>query len=42
MLITQRLPQGRHVFADKSTHWIMQDQPELVLGAIHGVAQSNS
>jgi pimeloyl-ACP methyl ester carboxylesterase len=42
MLITQRLPQGRHIFADKSTHWIMQDQPELVLGAIHAVAQSNS
>jgi len=40
-LITQRLPQGRHIFADKSTHWIMQDQPELVLGAIHAVAQSN-
>lgn len=41
ILITQRLPQGRHVLADKSTHWIMQDQPELVLGAIHTVAQSN-
>jgi pimeloyl-ACP methyl ester carboxylesterase len=37
ILITQRLPQGRHVLADKSTHWIMQDQPELVLGAIHTV-----
>jgi len=42
MLITQRLPQGRHIFADKSTHWIMQDQPELVLDAIHAVAKSNS
>ena len=42
ILITQRLPQGRHVLADKSTHWIMQDQPELVLGAIHTVAQSHS
>jgi pimeloyl-ACP methyl ester carboxylesterase len=42
MLITQRLPQGRHIFADKSTHWIMQDQPELVLGAIHAVAKSSS
>jgi pimeloyl-ACP methyl ester carboxylesterase len=39
ILITQRLPQGRHVLADKSTHWIMQDQPELVLDAIHAVAQ---
>jgi hypothetical protein len=42
ILITQRLPQGRHLLADKSTHWIMQDQLELVLGAIHAVAQSNS
>jgi pimeloyl-ACP methyl ester carboxylesterase len=42
ILITQGLPQGRHVLADKSTHWIMQDQPELVLGAIHTVAQSHS
>jgi pimeloyl-ACP methyl ester carboxylesterase len=38
--IAQRLPQGRHLLADKSSHWIMQDQPELVLGAIHAVAQS--
>ncbi|HSY31912.1 MAG TPA: alpha/beta hydrolase [Verrucomicrobiae bacterium] len=42
ILIAQQLPQGRHVLADKSTHWIMQDQPELVLDAIHAVAQSNS
>jgi pimeloyl-ACP methyl ester carboxylesterase len=42
ILISQRLPQGRHLLADKSSHWIMQDQPELVLGAIHAVAQSNS
>ena len=42
ILITQRLQQGRHVLADQSTHWIMQDQPELVLDAIHAVAQSNS
>jgi pimeloyl-ACP methyl ester carboxylesterase len=40
-VIAQRLPQGRHLLADKSTHWIMQDQPELVIGAIHSVAQSN-
>jgi pimeloyl-ACP methyl ester carboxylesterase len=38
--IAQRLPRGRHVFAAHSTHWIMQDQPELVLGAIHDVARS--
>jgi pimeloyl-ACP methyl ester carboxylesterase len=38
--IAQRLPRGRHVFAAQSTHWIMQDQPELVLSAIHEVARS--
>ena len=38
--IAQRLPQGRYVLAARSTHWIMQDQPELVLGAIHEVARS--
>jgi pimeloyl-ACP methyl ester carboxylesterase len=38
--IAQRLPRGRHVLADMSSHWIMQDQPELVIGAIHEVAQS--
>jgi pimeloyl-ACP methyl ester carboxylesterase len=37
--ISQRLPQGRHILADKSSHWIMQDQPELVLGAIDEVAR---
>jgi len=40
VIIAQRLPQGRHLLADKSSHWIMQDQPELVLGAVHAVAQS--
>lgn len=40
IVITQRLTQGRHLLADKSSHWIMQDQPELVIGAIHAVAQS--
>ena len=38
--IAQRLPQGRYVLAEASSHWIMQDQPELVLGAIHDVARS--
>lgn len=38
--IARRLPQGRHVPAERSSHWIMQDQPELVLGAIHEVARS--
>ena len=38
--IAQRLPQGRYVLAEESSHWIMQDQPDLVLGAIHEVARS--
>jgi len=42
VIIARRLPRGRHVLADKSSHWIMQDQPELVLTAIHAVAQSKS
>jgi pimeloyl-ACP methyl ester carboxylesterase len=38
--IAQRLPQGRYVLAEESSHWIMQDQPDLVLDAIHEVAGS--
>ena len=38
--IAQRLPQGRHVLAEESSHWIMQDQPDLVIDAIHEVARS--
>jgi pimeloyl-ACP methyl ester carboxylesterase len=38
--IAQRLPRGRYVLAKESTHWIMQDQPELVLEAVHEVARS--
>jgi pimeloyl-ACP methyl ester carboxylesterase len=38
--IAQRLPQGRYVLAEESSHWIMHDQPNLVLGAIHEVARS--
>jgi len=38
--IAERLPRGRYVLAEQSSHWIMQDQPELVLGAIHEVARS--
>ena len=41
IIIAQRLPQGRHLLAGKSTHWIMQDQPELVIGTIHSVVQSS-
>lgn len=39
MAMAKRLPDGRHVLADKSSHWIMQDQTELVVDAVHAVAQ---
>src|SRR6266704_3479196 len=32
-----RAPLGRHVIAEKSNHWIMQDEPELVVRAIERV-----
>jgi pimeloyl-ACP methyl ester carboxylesterase len=38
--IAQRLPQGRHLLAKSSSHWIMQDEPELVIEAIHEVARA--
>jgi pimeloyl-ACP methyl ester carboxylesterase len=38
--LAQRLPQGRHLVAANSSHWIMEDQPELVIAAIREVAQS--
>jgi pimeloyl-ACP methyl ester carboxylesterase len=38
--IARRLSQGRHVLAERSSHWIMQDQPDLVLAAIHEVAHA--
>ena len=34
-----RLPFGEHVLANGSNHWIMQDQPELVIGAIERVME---
>jgi pimeloyl-ACP methyl ester carboxylesterase len=34
-----RLPQGEHVLAGDSNHWIMQEQPGLVLRAIEKVAK---
>ncbi|MGC2717971.1 MAG: alpha/beta hydrolase [Candidatus Acidiferrales bacterium] len=33
-----RLPLGEHINVDGSNHWIMQQQPELVIGAIGRVA----
>ena len=34
-----RLPRGEHLFAGKSNHWIMQEDPELVIRAIEKVAK---
>lgn len=36
--IAARLPQGEHVLAGNSNHWIMQEDPELVIRAIEKVA----
>lgn len=37
-----RLPRSTHTVAEKSNHWIMQEQPELVLQAIESVLQRNA
>jgi pimeloyl-ACP methyl ester carboxylesterase len=37
--IARRLPLGSHVVAEKSNHWIMQDEPELVICAIERVVE---
>lgn len=34
-----RMPVGSHVVAEKSDHWIMQDEPELVISAIERVVE---
>jgi pimeloyl-ACP methyl ester carboxylesterase len=34
-----RMPLGSHVIAEKSNHWIMQDEPELVIRAIERVVE---
>jgi pimeloyl-ACP methyl ester carboxylesterase len=36
---TARAPLGSHVIAQKSNHWIMQDEPELVIRAIERVVE---
>ena len=36
--IAERLPRGEHVLAGNSNHWIMQEDPELVIRAIEKVA----
>jgi len=37
--IAQRLRRGRCLVAETSSHWIMQDMPELVLASIHEIVQ---
>lgn len=37
--IVSRLPLGSYVVAEESNHWIMQDEPELVIRAIERVAE---
>ena len=32
--IAEESPNGRHIIADRSGHWITEDQPKLVIGAI--------
>jgi len=36
--IASRLPQGEYLLAGNSNHWIMQEDPELVIRAIEKVA----
>lgn len=39
--MAKRWPFGDHLLAENSSHWIMQDEPELVLRAIDKVARSS-
>jgi pimeloyl-ACP methyl ester carboxylesterase len=39
--IARRLPQGEHALAGKSNHWIMWEDPELVIRAVEKVAKSS-
>jgi pimeloyl-ACP methyl ester carboxylesterase len=36
--MARRLPLGKHLLVSKSNHWIMQEQPDLVLSAIKAAA----
>ena len=38
-VMARRLPFGSHVIAKKSNHWIMQDEPELVVRAIERIVE---
>lgn len=37
--IASRLPLGNHVLAGRSNHWIMQEEPELVIRAVERVVE---
>jgi pimeloyl-ACP methyl ester carboxylesterase len=37
--MARRLPRGEHVLARGSNHWIMQEEPDLVMGAIEKVVK---
>ena len=37
--MARRLPHGEHLVAKESNHWIMQEEPELVIGAIEKVVR---
>ncbi len=39
--MAERLRQGEHVSAGKSNHWIMQEEPDLVIRAIEKVIQDS-
>jgi pimeloyl-ACP methyl ester carboxylesterase len=40
--LAARLPHGDYVLAERSSHWIMQDQPEVVLDAIEKVVEQSA
>lgn len=37
--MARRAPLGKHVIAEKSNHWIMQEEPELVVRAIERIVE---
>jgi pimeloyl-ACP methyl ester carboxylesterase len=37
--MAEGLPHGEHVLAEKSNHWIMQEEPELVIRAVEKVVK---
>ena len=39
--MARRLPLGNHVLAENSDHWIMQEDPDLVIGAIEKVVKDS-